>query len=356
MSFLSDFEDKFLRLQFGGKDRVRIYRKIIRFLDNGVPLPAALDTMWRHASQDGKKPKAIGALVIDAWRRQIANGKPLGVAIQGWVPEADRVVIEAGEQAGNLSGAIDNACILYESQKRIRAAVIGGLAYPIVLVMTAIGFLIVFGTQVIPAFSTVLPRDRWTGVGWQMGVMSDFVNTGLAPLLGALAFLVALMIWSMPRWTGKTRVKFDRIPPYSIYRLIRGAGFLLSLAAMVKAGLKVTMALRSLARDATPWYGERIGRTLAFVNEGLDIGDALYRTELEFPDAETVADLRAYAKLDGFDEMLIKIGRENLDDTVARLEQQSAVMRNAGIVLLGIVFIWIATGIFSLQQQISAAV
>lgn len=353
-SSVSGLERQFLKLQFTGKMRLRLYRKLARFLGNDVNLTTALDTMWNHASNDGKKPKNVQAVVIDAWRRNVEEGKNFGVAIQDWVPQNDRVVIEAGEKAGNLSDAIENACMLYEGQKRIKTAVFIGLAYPVVLVALAFGFMAMFGIQVIPAFDQIVPRDRWTGVGASLAVMSDFVTTGLVPTLCTIAALVALMLWSMPRWTGKLRSKVDRIAPYSIYRLVAGSGFLLSVAALVKAGVKVTTVLSILARDANPWYAERVNSTLNLVNEGSNIGDALYRTGLNFPDAETVNDLRSYARLDKFDEMLMRLGRENLEDTVLKIQQQAVALKNVGIVMLGVVFAWIAIGLFDLQTQITA--
>lgn len=354
MASVSGFERSFLKLQFSGKDRLRLYRKLTRFLNNGVALSKALETMWGHASQDGKKPKAVQAVVIEDWMANVSNGKSFGVAIQDWVPHNDRIVIESGEKSGKLAEAIENACLLYESGRKIKGAVIAGVAYPLVLIAVAIGFMVMFGTQVIPAFDTIVPRDQWTDAGAQMAMMSDFVNTGLVPTLAVIAALVALMIWSLPRWTGSLRSKVDALPPFSIYRLVAGSGFLLSVAALVKAGVKVTDVLRILGRDASPWYGERISKTLQHVNNGSNIGDALYKTGLNFPDAETVNDLRSYAALDGFDVMLMKLGKENLDDTVTRIQAQATIMRNAGIILLGGVFSWIAVGIFSLQNQISS--
>src|SRR3546814_19013229 len=97
---LQDFETGFVKLQFSGKDRLRLYRKVTRFLKNGVPIAQALDIMWTHASDDGKKPKAVQAVVIDAWRKRIRNGASFGRAIKSWVPERDRIVIEAGAKAG----------------------------------------------------------------------------------------------------------------------------------------------------------------------------------------------------------------------------------------------------------------
>lgn len=354
MAEMTKFERGFLKLQFSSKARLRIYRKIIRLLENGVPLPAALESMYAHASNDGKSKRKPEAVVIDAWLRQVKNGKSLGVAIQGWVPETDRVVIDAGEASGDLPSAVENACFLYEGQKKIRSAVIKGIAYPAFLLTMVIAFLFLFGLNVIPKFATVLPREQWTGLAEQMAGLSDFVQSGLIPCLVGLACLGVLIAWSMPRWTGRLRVRFDKIPPWSIYKLVAGSGFLLSFAALTKAGVKQTSALRSIANGAKPWFHERITRTLMLVNNGLDLGEALHRSGLQFPDVETINDLRTYAKLNAFDEMLMKLGRENLEDTVARIEQQGTLMRNAGIILMGVTLAWLFMGIFAIQQQITS--
>lgn len=354
MATVGGFERWFLKIQFGGRARLSLYRKIQRYLRNGVSITQALETMWNYASDDGRKPKNIQAVVIESWLANIRNGQSFGTAIQAWVPRSERAVIDAGEQAGKLAEAIENACLLFESGRKIQAAVLAGVAYPVVLILVAVGFLIVFGTQVIPSFDAIVPRAQWTGLAGQMAMMSDFVNSGLIPTAGAIIALVAVIIWSMPRWTGRLRSRIDNIPPFSIYRLVNGASFLLSMAALVQAGVKVTNVLRIMAHGASPWYAERIRGTLAHVNNGLNIGDSLYKTGLNFPDKETVNDLRSYAMLDGFDEMLMKLGRENLEETITRIQAQSAILRNAGIVILGGVFMWIAAGIFSLQQMITS--
>ncbi len=345
-------EERFLKMQFSGKARLGVYRKLITFLKNDVPITTALDTIYNYASQEGKKKKDPTAMAVDSWRKQIANGKSLGVAVAGWVPDNDRIVIEAG--SGNLPQALASACLLHESQKEIKTALIGGLAYPCILVMIAFAFLIVFGLQVIPQFELILPKEEWTGLGAQMGMMSDFVRSFMIPLIVLLFVMICVLIWSMPRWTGPTRVRMERWPPFSIYRLVAGSGFLLSMAALIRSGVKTTSALEMLRRDSTPWYDERMSKTLAHVKNGNSLGDALHKTRLHFPDPETVNDLRSFSKLDGFDEMLMKIGQENLHDTVNRIKGQTQIMRNGGIVLMGGVFIWIYLGLFSLQQQITS--
>lgn len=352
---MSSLEMAFIKLQFNAKVRTRVYKKLIRFLENSMSLAHALDVMHLHATNDGKNPKSTVGIVLDHWRREVRNGKPFGRAIQGWVPEADRLVIEGGDGHGKLAVALSKAIMISESSRKIKATLVGGLAYPVLLIAVAIGFLVMFGLQVVPAFEEILPREKWTGAGAQMAFMSDFVRYYLLWMMIAIFGLIGGSIYSLPRWTGTMRAKFDRYPPWSLYRLIIGSGFLLTVGGMIKAGIPTPEILRMLQRDASPWYREKLSKTLDNVNNGHNLGDALHRTGFEFPAKEAVQDLRAYAGLNKFDETLEAVGTEWLTDSVGMIDAQTAIFRNISFLILGGVFMWIAGGIFSLQQQITSS-
>ncbi len=347
-------QDWWIRYQFTAKLRERTYRKIASFLRNGASLPDTLRTIHLHATDDGSKPNAPLAVVIKTWIDSINNGHSFGRAVTGWVPDSDRIVIEAGETAGNLADALDNALFIQQSSKKIKGAIMAGVAYPMVLVLLAIGLLLIFGRKIVPAFATVLPRDKWTGTPAFMGGVADFVNVGLFPTLFVLAVIIGVMLWSMPRWVGKHRTTADKIVPWSLYRLTMGAGFMLSVSALVKAGVQVPEILRILMKGSKPWYYERISTALDFVNNGENLGEALYKTKLQFPDGETVKDLRAYAGFDNFDETLELLGRQWVEESVDKVRMQMALLKNLSLVVLGIVFGTIAVGIFALQQQVAA--
>lgn len=351
---LDNLELKFAKWQFTGKKRNRIYRKLNRFLGNGVPLPRALDILWGHASDDGRKPKEAQAVIIDQWRRQVAEGRKFGHAIKGWVPDSDRLVIEGGEAAGNLTVAIEKAMAINESASKIKMTVLKGLTYPVMLVVAALSLLILIVRQVVPAFDAVLPRDQWEGVGAQMAFVAGLIDSYLYIGLGLTAAVIAVISFTLPRWTSGLRVRFDKYPPWSIYRLVLGSGFMLTVAGMIKAGIPLPTVLSMLGRDAQPWYRQRLIQTLKWVEEGFNLGEALHKTGYEFPDKESVQDLRAYAGLNKFDEALEKLGTEWLSESVEKIEIQTAALKNVGFLLLGGTFIWIYGGIFSLQQQISS--
>jgi type II secretory pathway component PulF len=353
---MNPIDYKIRKMQFGEKQRLSTYRKLAKFMKNGVSLRETLDTMYNFASEEGKKPHTPQALALDEWRRGVAEGRRIGDTMKGWVPQRDVTIISSGEQAGKLETALENAIFLQLGAKKIKAAIIKGLAYPAVLFLVAIIFMYIAATKIVPAFSDVVPKEQWVGTGRSMAVMADMVNAGLIP---AIMFLVAAtigLIVALPRWQGKIRARLDSYPPFSIYRLSTGAGFLLTMAALVKAGVAIPQALELIRMNASPWYKERLTATLRQMNNGANLGEALYRTKLNFPEREAVADLRAYAGMKGFDESLQLLGQEWMEDSVERIEAQSGLIRNFAMILMAGIFGWIASGIFSLQQQIASGI
>lgn len=352
---MNGFELWFLKLQFTKKDRLRIYRKIAALTRGGIDIESALSTMYRHESREGKKPKRPTAVALKSWHTIVSNGKPLGRAMRSWIPQTDMVLIEAGEESGKLAEAFDNACFIAESTSRIRSAVIAGVTYPILLLFGAFALMGFFGTQVFPAFDDVWGRENWQGIAGQMAMLSDFVATGLLPVMGVLFAFGLAVFFSLPRWTGQVRRSADKLPPYSIYRLVNGSSFLLSMAAMINAGMRIPEALEVSLRNASPWMQERLRRILHHLRSGSDFGESLYRLNMDFPDVETVNDLRTYATLQDFDQAMDRIARANIDETVERITAQSKIMKNIGIILVGLVFAWIAVGLFTLQNQMLQA-
>ena len=353
---MSSFELKFMKMQFGSKARMGLYEKLSQFLKNGVSLVQALDQIYEFESDDGRKPKALMAVIVDDMRGKIRNGKMFAEAMKNWAPEGDIPILDAGEQGNALASALDNAVFVQQASGRIRGAVMGGVIYPAFLLCIIGLYLWIFGTQVVPAFDEVLPREKWTGAGAQMALLSDFVQYAMIPTVIGLITLAIVISATMPRWTGPLRAKFDKFPPWSVYRLSVGAGFLISFGALNKAGVTQANALGIIIRSASPWYRERLIPARRAILNGADIGEALKGTKLDFPDKKMISDLRAYSQLSNFDEQLDRLGRQWLDEAVARIQAQAAIMRNAAIVLLAGVLMWIGAGIFNLQGQITSAV
>jgi type II secretory pathway component PulF len=348
-------DEKMLKSKFKGKIRKSLYTKLAQCLENGVSLSEGLGLLYEHATDDGKDLKTPAAVALKEWMKGISNGQSFSNCIIGWVPQEDLTVIAAGEVSSRLADALKNALLIQESTKAIKKTIILGLAYPTALILATIAFLLVFGLKVVPALAVVYPTDKWTGLGVALVIASQIVNTWFIPLVIAVFVLMIAITVSLPRFVGPIRAKLDQYPPYSLYRIMNGAGFLLSIAVLTKAGVQTTEVLRILQKNSTPWYSERITGALRHVSNGDNLGDALYKTKLGFPDVETVRDMRSYSRMSGMEDIFDKLAREWMVASVQRVKEQTNVMGGIALVVMAIVVGTLSMGITSITQQITSA-
>ena len=91
---------------------------------------------------------------------------------------------------------------------------------------------------------------------------------------------------------------------------------------------------------------------LIYVNNGENLGEALYQTELNFPDKEVVGDLQIYAELDNFQVALDQLANDWLDDSIRQIEQKAAVLNGFAILLIAAIVAWVVMGTFDMQDQL----
>ncbi len=339
-----------LMVRVYAEDRLAFYRKLSALLRNRFSLMDALERMYQIASKDGKKPDETMAIAVVAWMREVQNGESFSNALRGWAPATEVMLLSVGDIA-NLEMALENTIKVVEGVRRMKEPVIGAVSYPLFLIAMALFLIYGVGRWMVPPMLSAVPNLQWKGLAKSLVSLSYFVSDH--PFLLALTLPIAILIVviTLPRWKGKSRAIADRIPPYSIYRIFIGVGWLLSLSSLVKAGTPVSKAMRALRADSTPYLLHRIDRALSFVNNGDNLGDALYKTELGFPDDEVIGDLRIYAELDNFSEALGRLSDDWLETSVKDIEKKAAVMNSAAILLIAAVVAWAVMGTFDMQEQ-----
>jgi len=352
----SNAQIRFAKLMLSQKSRLSIYRQLERLLSNGISTHRALDEIWNALSDDGRRPGTPEAIALDVWRSNHRNGQGLAAAIQGWVPHQEQMLIEAGTLTGNLDKVLRDIIEISEDSGKIKGAMVGSFAYPCFLVAMLIGVLWLFGVYFIPPMAEIFPPERWGGTAVHMLAVSTFIQDWLLLILIATFSAFALITSSMGRWTGRARLIFDALPPWSMYKASSGIGFLLSLSALLNAGVALPDALRKIRRNANPYLAERIDRALYYVNNGVtNIGQALKNTGHDFPSKDIVRGLRVYASIDGFDSILDALAKQWMKDTVKIIEARSRVLNIAFMILLAGTIMWFGFGIYDLNQQITDA-
>lgn len=342
------------KTQFSDTVRLRLYRKMAKMLSNGLPLLKVLEELRDRASSQGKKPKEPLAVILDDCRRGVQNGRLLSEALEGWVPKAEQMILMAGEQSGRLEGTLLSVVAVVQANKKINAVIVGGLAYPVAILFLVLAYIYLFGTKVIPQFTMLMDPAKWHGAARSLYLMSVWVQQWMLYAVIGVAALLVLVFVSLPRWRGNVRIVLDRVPPYSIYRLMAGSGFLMAFAALQAAGVTVEKSLMRLSNMAQPWLRERLDGALLGVRSGLNCGEALRNAGYGFPSQEVIDDLCVYAEYKGFAEALKLMADEWMEQGVEVISLRMKMLNGFAIVTMALVIGWLVIGFFGIQQEIAA--
>src|SRR3546814_19298410 len=79
--------------------------------------------------------------------------------------------------------------------------------------------------------------------------------------------------------------------------------------------------LAILAQSASPWYQERLSKARQIMLNGYSFADALWMSKMNFPDKETVREMRAYANMNKFEKMLEKAGHDRLSSNIEKVAE-----------------------------------
>ncbi len=344
----------FGKVQFSAKLRLDLYKKLVALMKNNVPLSMALETVQRIASVNGRKPFRPQALAAAAWRKRILEGANLADAVEGWVPSRDMMILQTTEFTNPIM-PMEAMIELNQAIRRIRAAFIGALAYPSVIMLIALVMLVSISTNIVPAFLGISQDIEWTGLAANFVALTDHVRA-LWPFyaLGGV-ILLTIFLFSLPLWAGGLRRHLDNVPPWSIYRLWQGSGWLMSLSTMLNAGITESDALSRIEERSNRWLKARNAAIRQRVINGQELGDALIESEFDFPDFETNLTIAVYSGLSSSGEALQQIARDWVDESQARLEAQSVVLRVLALGFAGAVIAGTVLSIFDMEQQLTAS-
>ncbi len=349
-------EEQYARLiiKFSNKVRLKLYRKIASLMRNRFSLMDALDMLHDGASNGGKNPGEPLAIAIAAWGRALNNGKTFSDALKGWAPDRERLMLSVGD-VSDLEGALLNLIKVTEGSTKMIRPIIGAISYPSFLAMISVLIIYAIGVYMVPPMIDAAPNTVWRGLAADLVGVSNWIKDNWLVAFSFLPVSMAVIYFTISIWTGPIRAIFDHIPPWSLYKVFTGISWLLALSALVKGGTPVSTALRALRRDASRYLKERIDKTMVFVNNGDNLGQALSKTGLDFPDKEIISDLKIYSELDNFEEALDNLANEWLEESVYMIEERASVLNMVALLLIGAVVAWAVMGTFDMQDQITSS-
>ncbi|MDR1693599.1 MAG: type II secretion system F family protein [Lactobacillaceae bacterium] len=339
---------------FSSSARLKVFKKIAALMKNRFSLMNALDMIYDGFSNGGKNAGEPMAIAIAAWAKALQNGLPFSEALKGWAPDRERLMLSVGD-VSDLENAILNLIKVTEGSTKMIRPIVGAITYPGFLAMVSVLIIYGIGVYMVPPMVEAAPGVRWRGTAKSLYDVSVWIENNWIIAFSILPALFVTIYATIGIWTGRIRAAFDGLPPWSLYKVFVGISWLLALSALIKGGTPVSIALRSLRKDSTRYLKERIDKTLVFVNNGDNLGQALMKTGLNFPDKEVVADLKIYSELDNFEEALDNLANSWLDESVYLIEQKASILNMVALLSVGGVIAWAVLGVFAMQDQITGS-
>ena len=302
-----------------------------------------------------KRGAALGPL-IKRWRRRIEDGTNFGQCLAPYVPSGEAILLEAGSKSGFLQKALETAADMVDQQRRIKSKIISASAYPGFLIMMLIGIMLLAAYNIIPTFEEVLPVEQWRGISAVVASVSSAIRDFGIIYLGVFFGIIGFIAMTLPRWTGKSRLMVESLVPWNVYRMWQGASFMLSVASLLSAGVKLDeVSLKKISERASPYLRERIRAVSRRLSSGENLGEALYKTGYHFPNDEFIADLQIYATLKGFEKNLEQITKDWVNDVEAKVGIMMKVLNVIALMLVSVVIIVLGAALYGVVDQIQSS-
>lgn len=308
--------------------RRQFFEQAASQLDNGRN---DLDILADFAKRLERKGKRRAARQFAEIARRMRDGSTMTAAMGEHLTYMERGVLSAGEKAGKAQNAMELILEIKELtenvSRRFRAAMMGPLANAVML-----GALLIFlGAYVNPMLADTVPTDKWTGWAWVLYVMGSAATGWIGPAIVILFGIVCYLInASFASWAGKRvpgRIAFDKyFLPYTIYREMHGFSWLLSYAALVRAGLSDEDAIAGQINHASAWMRSRLEPILQGIRNGLRLDAAMRRTGMVFPSPDLIDEVGAYVDAPDFSMKISKVGRTYAKTLERRLLSQSTII------------------------------
>ncbi|MBO5696061.1 MAG: type II secretion system F family protein, partial [Alphaproteobacteria bacterium] len=334
--------------------RMAICHKLASLLRNDFTLMNALGRLEMVESKGGKKPNEPFAIVMREWQKNLERGMSFSDATRGWVPPIETLLVTSGN-ISNLVVALENVGRVVDGMQRITRAMRSAILYPLFLLLLTFGIVIMVGVYLVPPLAEIAGDNIvWRGAARSLVGLSDFCINYWPYIAGGIGAVILVVWLTLANWTGRGRAMFDKMPPYNIYKIQIGVGWLMALAAMVRSGVTIPDAMRMLADNGNRYLRSILDEALHYVANGENLGVALNHTGRNFPDEDIVGDLMIYADMNEFGQNLNQVANDYLAESVRKMESISNVMNSIGILLVSGIIAWVVFGTFGMQEQITS--
>lgn len=338
--------------QFNMKKRIRFYERLAAFIENAVRITDALEIICSRYYV-AKDPRAY---ILGNILYEVQQGIPYYKALEKWIPREETMIISAASNAGKEVEGLREATLLTQSSQQIKNAIYGEIAMPIVLIVMLYLMFVGFRLKMIPIMELILPLDRWKGSSAALYTISSFLTNYWFVFIAVIAVVGVVVNWSITNFTTPIRERLDKMPPWSIYKILASVSFMIGMSSLMRAGLPASQSLKTLNKMANPYvrnYIDKMIKNMTSGDKGMDnIGKAINVGLIE---EELAGDMEDMAKLTSFKDALYNSSIRYLKESIDMIKIKVAVFKNILLVTVVLSLMWMVSSFYETIQSIRNA-
>ncbi len=336
-------------------DIIYVTNQLAIMVDTGINLATALEGI--AAQQENPTLKAV----LNDLKSRVESGEDFSAALARHPKCFDRTfvaLVKASEQTGSLAEILEQISDYLRKEAENRAKVRAAMAYPMVMLVLAIGVTIFLLTYVMPKFEPLFSRKGVklpTPTVVMIAVSDTLIHYWYAWLIAAVAITAGIFFGRRTQpgrqFIDWLKINLPIVGP--MFRKVTISRSIRTLGTMVKSGVSMLDAIRLSAEVAGNYYYERSWlRVLNEITNGNRIHEALSGDAL-FP--RTLVQMIGSGEETGkLDHVLQKVSTYYDREVETSLKTVTSMIEPLMIVVMGVVVGGIGLGlllpIFSLGR------
>lgn len=300
------------RLRLSNSVRQEWYELMATLVGDGKPVHSILTELMAECIRTNHPLKPVVSQLLlrmsgggDRVERS-NDSQSLGALLRGLIPPNEALLIQAGQESGQMAQGFKQAAVYVREIGQILAAARTALINPVILFLMVIAFLLMYSFMILPALGTVVPRHLWPTYARVYGTLAD---NAIPFAIGSSCFIVGAgyaYLQATRRWRSSLRDTFDRsVWPFTLTAGLNSSAMLIALAGFVGAGKPFADALLVLADGADPYMKSIYKRLHDDIRKGSTPEVALTRSPVVHDKYHWL--IRLYGKGSGFSDALASI-------------------------------------------------
>ena len=352
MNYLNELQRK---AAFSTKHRAGFYQEIADALAKDIPLHAAIKAKREFYIKHSKKRDHPMAKILGQVLDMQEDGKQLGFALNKLklISPLEAAMLTSSEESGKLKEGLLSVTNLVTGANKMKGEIQASLVYPIVLTAILIVVYIIHVYQVLPSFAEVIELDEWKGMAaLYRDICLFIIDYGLITTI-LFSGLIIHGFKTLPDKPATLRRRLDNHPPHLFYRVYQASGFLMAVAVMMQANVKIDEAIEKIQKFSSPWLKSKIIPIRKKIAEGKEPSQAFVESDL-FPDKpdDIKAKLFMYGEMGDFERAARELAKTVLDDAVDITRRIGNQIRNFMFVFAGVGMLITYFGVSSIGDQI----